>query len=276
MKPASFDYVRADSVTAAARALAADPGETTVLAGGQSLMPMMNMRIARPSTLVDIGGLAELRQVREERAGVLFGALTTHADIEDGRVADPAGGMLRCVAAGIAYRAVRNVGTVGGSVAHADPAADWPAALLALGAWVHLAGDDSSARRLAIDDFLSEPFETAREPGEVVTAIEVPALADGARWRYAKSCRKAGEFAEALAAVVLEPERGRARVVVGATGSRPVLLAGLAERLAGGTAPDRDGCAEAIAAAAPELDRLVLRRQAALLSRTLAEVAGHG
>ena len=269
MKAAAFAYVRAGSTAEAVRALA-QGGDAAVLAGGQSLGAMMNLRLARPDTLVDIGRIAALRSAEAGPDGVRYGALVTHAAVEDGRVPDPAAGMMAHVARGIAWRAVRNMGTLCGSLAHADPAADWPAALLALGATVHLDGP-SGRRELALDGFLSEAFETARAPDELVTGVTVPRLPEGARWRHAKTCRKLGEFAGALCAVVAAPGRAP-RVVIGATQSRPILLPRAAEALARGTAPDRDALREEIAAAAPGLAPHALRRQAVLLQRTLAEV----
>ena len=133
MKPAAFDYVRPSSVAEALRELAGTEG-AKVLAGGQTLGPMLNMRLAQPALLVDITRIKELAAVAEDKDTVSIGATVTHAAIEDGRVPDPTGGFLARVARGIAYRAVRNRGTIGGSLAHADPAADWPAIMIALGA----------------------------------------------------------------------------------------------------------------------------------------------
>lgn len=271
MKPAAYSYCRAGSVEAAVALLAGDP-EAVILAGGQSLGAMLNLRVARPGRVIDIGGIAALRAAGPAAAGgVRFGALVTHADVEDGRVPDPAGGMMRRVARGIAWRAVRNMGTICGSLAHADPAADWPPALLALGAEVHLAGPDGD-RSLPLDAFLEDAFTTARGAAEMVVAVEVPALSAAARWRYAKSCRKTGEFAEALAAAVLDPGSGVARVVLGATGSRPRLLPGAVAALQAGRPPGRADLRDEIAAAAPELDAVCLQRQAVLMERMLGSM----
>ncbi len=125
MKPAAFDYEKPRSLDAAVKLLATSDGAAKVIAGGQSLTPVLNFRLAQPSLLVDVRGLPELAGVKEEADAIVLGATTTHAQIEDGRVPDPTNGLLRRVARGIAYRAVRNRGTLGGSLAHADPAADW-------------------------------------------------------------------------------------------------------------------------------------------------------
>lgn len=272
MKAAAFDYLRADSVAEAVGALGGAE-DAAILAGGQSLGPMLNLRLARPDLVVDIGGIAALAGAETGAGGVRYGALVTHAAVEDGAVPDPARGMMAHVARGIAWRGVRNMGTLAGSLAHADPAADWPAALLALDAVVHLQGP-GGARDVTLDAFLDAPFETARGPDEIVTAVTVPALPAGAVWRYAKACRKVGEFAHALAAVVRTPDG--ARVVLGATHSRPVLLCRAAQALAAGAVPDRDALAGEIAAAAPELSGHALRRQTVLMQRTLAEAAADG
>ena len=132
MKPAPFEYARPQTVGEAVRLLAATP-DAKVLAGGQTLGPMLNLRLAQPAVLVDIGRIPELAAVTEDRDAITIGATVTHAAIEDGRISDPTGGFLAQVARGIAYRAVRTRGTIGGSLAHADPAADWLSALTGSG-----------------------------------------------------------------------------------------------------------------------------------------------
>lgn len=272
MKPAAFGYVRAASVEDAIGHLVAGGGDAIALAGGQSLVPMMNLRLARPEILVDIGGLAELRAAAPDGDALRIGALVTHAAIEDGGVEDATGGFMKHVAGTIAYRAVRNAGTIGGSLAHADPAADWPAALLALGAEVELTGP-RGARRVAIDDFLVGPFETARAADELLTAVIVPRHAAGTRWAYVKVNRKAGEFAEALGIAIREPERGL-RVVVGATPTRPVLID--VKDAADGSVPSTERLREIVAAAAPGLAGHALARQAAAVGRAWGQVAADG
>nr|WP_246546905.1 FAD binding domain-containing protein [Ancylobacter defluvii] len=214
--------MRPASVVEAVAALAQDAGAKPV-AGGQSLGPMLNLRLARPSTLVDVSKIADLRRVDERPDGVLYGAAITHAEFEDGTVPDPTPGFLARVAHGIAYRAVRNRGTVGGSLVHADPAADWPTTLTALGARVVLAGP-SGARELALEDFILGAFSTALADGEIVTGVFIPRCSPQARFGYRKSCRKVGEFAEAMCAVLADPARGVHRLVVGATEGRHIVV----------------------------------------------------
>ena len=223
MKPAKFDYERPGSLAAAIALLGEDAGASRVLAGGQSLGPMLNLRLVRPGRLVDVTAIPELTAIERDGETLLLGACVTHAAIEDGRAPDVANGMLAQVAGGIACRAIRNRGTIGGSLAHADPAADWPVCLLALGAEVVIQGG-AGERHLTLADFQRGPFETALAPGELLAAVRVPTVSPAARWGFYKFCRKAGEFAETIAAVLDDPARGVARAVIGATDSRPVVI----------------------------------------------------
>src|SRR6185369_8593852 len=138
VKPVRFDYERPSDIATALALGAREDIVVKFLAGGQSLGPMLNLRLVQPDLLVDITGIAQLKRVDQTPEAITIGSCVTHADIEDGRVPDVAGGALRTVAAGIAYRAVRNRGTIGGSLAHADPSADWISALSALGATLKL------------------------------------------------------------------------------------------------------------------------------------------
>lgn len=214
MKPAAFDHTAPADLTEAL-SLLAKPGAKP-LSGGQSLSPMMNLRLVRPAILVDIKRLPGLRGVVEAAEHIRFGAATTHAEIEDGKVPDPTNGLMPHVAHGIAYRAVRNRGTLGGSLAHADPSADWPSVMAALGATILT----SNGRRIPAERFVLAPFTTALAPGEIILAIEVPRLPTGARWGYSKINRKIGEFAKAIGIAVETPRR----LLAGAVEGPPVLL----------------------------------------------------
>ncbi len=224
MKPARFDYERPRDVGAALALLGGDSVTAKVLAGGQSLGPLLNMRLVQPDVVVDITSIPELTRVEERADDLVLGACITHADIEDGRVPDVTNGAMPYVAAGIAYRAVRNRGTIGGSLTSADPSADWVSALAALGAEVILRGPKAT-RTLAVEDFVTGALETALQPGELLEAVRVPRLSGNARWSYVKKCRKTGEFAHAIAAIVVDPDRNIARAVIGATESRPIVIA---------------------------------------------------
>ena len=231
MKPVAFDYARPASLADAVRLLDGEAG-AKVLAGGQTLGPMLNLRLAQPAILVDITRIAELARCESNAGDVVLGACVTHAAIEDGRVPDPAGGLMREVAHGIAYRAVRTRGTIGGSLAHADPAADWLSCLTALDAQVLLAGP-AGRRRVPVAQLMRGAMESDVGKGELIEGIRVPRLGARARTGYHKICRKTGEFAEAIGVAVDDPERGRLRLVAGATGGRPIVIDGETAR------PDR-------------------------------------
>ncbi|MCW2239387.1 FAD binding domain-containing protein [Azospirillum canadense] len=223
MKAVGFDYERPTALDHALELLARDDVSARAVAGAQSLGPMLNLRLAQPDLLVDITHIAELRQIRREDGTLRIGACVTHARLEDGDYDDATRGVLPAVAAGIAYRAVRNRGTIGGSVAHADPAADWIATLTALGADVVVAGP-AGRRAVPVSDFVLGVFETDLQPGEIIAEFRVPALSERARWGYYKVCRKAGEFSHATGAVLVDPARGVSRAVIAAASGRPVVV----------------------------------------------------
>jgi len=224
VKAAAFSYQRPDSISAALDMLAGTDGAARIMAGGQSLGPMLNLRLVQPQLIVDIAGLPELRMIdRDGGSTLVLGACVTHADIEDGRIPDVTNGVLPRIAAGIAYRAVRNRGTIGGSLSHADPAADWVTTLAALVAGVRLTSS-AGRRELAVTEFIQGALQTALRPGELVTAIRLPSLPPTARFGYAKACRKPGEFAHAMAAVLIEPDKSRSRIVIGAIDRKPIVI----------------------------------------------------
>ena len=202
--------------------LAASP-DGKVLAGGQTLGPMLNLRLAQPGLLVDITRIPELAAVSEDADSVTIGATVTHAAVEDGRVPDPTGGFLRRVARGIAYRAVRTRGTIGGSLAHADPAADWLSCLSALGADVVVAGA-AGTRRVPLAGFVRGAMETEIGAEEILTAVRVPRFSRSARFGFHKICRKTGEFADAIGVAVHDPERQLTRLAANAGAGPPVVI----------------------------------------------------
>jgi carbon-monoxide dehydrogenase medium subunit len=229
VKAAAFDYVRPRDIGEALAVLGGDHAMAKILAGGQSLLPMLNLRLARPTLLVDISRVAALRDIEERDALVRIGAAVTHAELEDRDI--PGCAMVRAVAAGIAYRSVRNRGTIGGSLAHADPAADWPLTLAALGATIVVEGK-SGRRNLPAADFMVAAFQTRAADNEMIVAVDVPKLSKAARYGYYKFCRKTGEFPEASAAAVFDPELRTARVYVGALSVPPRALDDLAAAIA--------------------------------------------
>jgi carbon-monoxide dehydrogenase medium subunit len=222
MKPAKFDFARAGTLSEAATILRQAPG-AKVVAGGQSLGPMLNLRLVQPSILVDITAIPELTRVDDDADWVSVGACITAADIEDGRVRVAELPILTAVAGGVAYRAVRNRGTIGGSICHADPAGDWLPLLAALRAECMLS-DGRRARRAPIAEFVTGAFDVKLEAGELLQAIRIPRPSRTARCGYYKVCRKAGEFALASGAVLLDSERGVFRAVIGATQARPIVV----------------------------------------------------
>lgn len=220
MKAAAFDWIRPAGLSDAVRLLEAEGA--CAMGGGQSLGPMLNLRAARPGAVVPLAALAELHGAEDAADALTLGAATTHAAIADGRTPDisiAGQPVLARIAEGIAYRAVRTRGTVGGSLCHADPAADWLVTLTALRATVLTTG-----RAVPLDRFVAGPFRTVLRPGEVVRAVRIPRPGPGARWGYCKLCRKPGEFAHAMAACLLEG--GETRIVIGALGGPPAVLTG--------------------------------------------------
>ena len=223
MKAAPFAYERPSNLKAAVALMAETNGAAKIMAGGQSLGPMLNLRLVQPDMIIDITGLSELKQADRDGGELVIGACVTHGDIEDGRVPDVTRQAMQRVAGGIAYRAVRNRGTIGGSLSHADPAADWVSALPALGAKVRLRGD-SGYRDIAVEDFMTGALESALQANELVESVRIPTMRASAHWAYVKACRKPGEFAHAIAAVLIDPEAATARVVLGAIEAPPVVL----------------------------------------------------
>jgi carbon-monoxide dehydrogenase medium subunit len=194
-----------------------------VLAGGQTLGPMLNLRLAQPALLVDITRIPELAATVADGDWVRLGATVTHAAIEDGRIDDPTGGFLPKVARDIAYRAVRTRGTIGGSLAHADPAADWLSCLSALGAEVEIAST-TSKRRIPVAALVRSAMETELAHAELILAVRVPTFSPAARFGFHKICRKTGEFADAIGVAAVDPDRRRYRLVASSPAGPPLVL----------------------------------------------------
>jgi carbon-monoxide dehydrogenase medium subunit len=229
MKAHSFEYARPESISAAIDFLK-QGGKAA--AGTQSLGPMLNLRVIQPSLLVDLRFVPELKHFSENRESVTLGACVTHAQIEDGSVPDPTGGFMREIASNIAYRAVRNRGTIGGSLVHADPAADWPSVLMLLGATALIAGP-GERREVGLDRFVTGLFEVDLKANEILVAVRIPRRSPAARFGYWKFCRKAGEFPQAIGAALTDPERRETRAVIGALQGAPRLFPALNPDLTG-------------------------------------------
>jgi carbon-monoxide dehydrogenase medium subunit len=231
MIPAPFDYVRAESVEEAVGLLGSreDP---KLLAGGHSLLPAMKLRIARPATLIDIGRLGDLSYVRQEGDRVAIGALTRHHDVAGSDLLHDLCPIVSYAADQIGDPQVRHMGTIGGSVAHGDPAGDMPSVLLALDAEFVAAGP-GGVRTVGAADFFTSLFETALAPDEVLTEIRLPSMPDG--WSYVKFQRRAIDWA--LVGVAAVQVDGGAHVGLTNMGLTPLRASGVEEALAGGADP---------------------------------------
>ena len=268
MKAAAFDYVRPRDLGEALAALRGAGSEGKPIAGGQSLGPMLNLRLARPKLLVDVSKIEKLKTIEDEGNAWRIGASVTHAELED----RPLKGceLLAQVARGVAYRAVRNRGTVGGSLAHADPAADWPLVLAALDATVRVTGPTGS-REIQADAFMTAAFTTPLADDEIVESVRVPKLGAGARWGYYKFCRKTGEFPDAAAALLLDPERRVARCFAGALDRPPQPLDAVARAVAREGTASADMIAASLARVAPGLGPAARKLRATAIQRAIAQ-----
>lgn len=244
MKPAPFTYQAAKSSPEAV-GLLAKQAPPRILAGGQSLVPMLNLRLAPADALLDITRIPELRAVEETNTTVRYGALTIHAAFEDGLVPDASNGLMRHAAGNIAYRAVRTRGTLGGAIALADPAADWVTVCIALEAVLHLESA-SGKRQIPVEEFILGPYFTALGEGELISAVEVPKRSASERWGYHKVVVKTGEYAESMAIALFDRPRNFARIVLGATDGAPIQMKKSAGALLAGE--DKSALKAAIAA----------------------------
>ena len=245
MKPAPFDYVRADSVEHAVAQLAAanDDGEGKIIAGGQSLMPLLALRLAQPSVLIDINRVPGLDAISPRpEGGLRFGALTRHRSLA--RARHP---LLAEAARWVGHAAIRTRGTLGGSLAHADPAAELPVVAVAAGAVV-LAAGPGRQRRIPAADLFTGALQTSLDDGELIEAVEFPALG---RWGFAEFARRHGDFGLVVAAAA-EVE-GCLRLALGGVAGRPVRPAAAEAVLAGGPL-DTARISEAAEAAAGEIE----------------------
>lgn len=273
MKSAAFAYRRVNSLAAGLVQVA---GETVkVMAGSQSLGPMLNLRLARPGTLIDISGMEELRVASREAASIRIGAGLTHAEIEDGVFEVIAAHPWRHIAAQIAYRGIRNRGTLGGSLAHADPAADWVLAAQTFGADIEIASRQAT-RRVAMRDFMTGAYSTALRSDEIIVAVILPQFdAATTRWGYYKFCRKPGEFAVASCCAVFGPD-GTGCVVIGAQDGAPRALDGLAGQVARGgiAAATKEAIDEALGEAMPGKDAIERKIFVSVVRRCLEQAHG--
>jgi carbon-monoxide dehydrogenase medium subunit len=235
--PVPFEYQRPSTVDDAVRALAGAGEDAKVLAGGQSLVPVLRLRLAAPSVLVDLGGIAELRGVREAGDDLVIAAMTRHADILRDPLVRRHAPLLAQATATVADRQVRHLGTVGGSLSHADPAGDLPGVALALDATMEVAGP-SGTRRIAAADFFVDYLTTAMAPGEVLVAVRIPKR-EGWGTHYEKFNRVAQSWALVGVAAMVRRDNGsiaEARVALTNMGPTPVRARAVEDALTGGPA----------------------------------------
>ena len=238
MIPAAFDYEVAESAEHAVELLAGHGGEAKILAGGQSLLPFMKLRLATPSLLVDIGRIGGLDGVREDGDAIVIGALARHEDVARNALVRESCPLLAKAAGEVGDPQVRHLGTAGGSVAHGDPASDVPGVLLALDAELVVRGA-SDSRTIPAREFFRGAFETALEPTELLTEIRVPKLS-GAGWSYVKFHPRAQDWAiVGVAAVVRRSNGGSEHVAVALTnmGETPLRATTVEQALAQGADP---------------------------------------
>jgi CO/xanthine dehydrogenase FAD-binding subunit len=263
VKPAAFDYRAPASVKEALTLLGPD---STVLAGGQSLVPLLNLRLARPELVVDINGIAELDYIGDEGGVLRIGAMTRQVTLERSELVRLRWPLLWKAIRFVGHPQIRTRGTVGGSVAHADPAAELPVALTALGARFHLRSP-AGMRAVDASDFFLGPLYTVREADELLVEIEVPEQPDGAGSGFAEHARTHGDFATAGAAAVVAPDRSAAIVLLGA-GPAPVRAKAAEQALAAGAGPS-----EAATLAAQGIEEEHRRALCAELARRAIEEA---
>jgi aerobic carbon-monoxide dehydrogenase medium subunit len=245
--PVAFDYVRPGTIDEAIAALAAAGEDGKVISGGQSLMPVLRLRLAAPATLIDVGAIDEMKGVTDAGDHLLIGANTTHYSVMNDPLVKQHAPLLAQTAATVADPAIRHRGTFGGSLAHADPAGDLPTVALALDATMVAKGPKGS-REIAAKDFFVDYFTSALEPDEILVAIKVPKLGDGWTTHYEKFNRTAQAWAMVGVAAAVRRQNGtiaEARVALTNMGPSPVRASSVEAALAGAAATS-----DAIAAAA--------------------------
>ena len=256
MKPPPFAYECPTEVADAVALLAAHGADARPLAGGQSLVPLLNFRLARPAVLIDLNRIAALSRVAVEDGTLCIGAMARQAAVEADSAVARGWPLLTEAIGHIAHLQIRNRGTVGGSLAHNDPAAELPAVMLALDAEMTAQGT-SGQRTIQAGDFFAGTMETALEPDELLTEIRVPALPEGNGWSFQETSRRQGDFALVAVAVLLWPDGDGgidARVVVTGTGDGPARMLE-AEVILAARGTDGDAC-EATGDAAAQASEL--------------------
>ena len=240
MKPAAFNYVKPMTLDDAVGLLSKHGEGAQILAGGQSLMPTLNMRLSAPDLLIDINGLAELSGVKLEGNHIRIGALTRHVDVENSSVISEHCPLIASAMPHIAHPAIRNRGTFGGSIALADPAAELPACICALGAKIEVVGEGGE-RKIEAKDFFTGLYETDLQEGEIVTAVEVPIVTSNSRLAFDELSRRHGDYAMAGLAVSAKMDDKKIETInicFFAISGTPILAKGAAKILNNGIIDD--------------------------------------
>jgi carbon-monoxide dehydrogenase medium subunit len=240
MKAAAFDYIKVGTVTEALTLLSERAGSAQILAGGQSLMAMMNLRLAQPELLIDISGIEGLKGIEVRGSVLRIGALTTHHVILQSDLVTRHAPLLAQAVPHVAHLAIRNVGTIGGSLALADPAAEYPAVALALNATI-VAQGPKGERRIAIGDYFKGLYQTALAADELLIAVEFPLAQPGQKFHFDELSRRRGDYAMVGLGCALTTDGGRiqnARIALLAVGDGPVLATQAMASLAGQTLDD--------------------------------------
>jgi carbon-monoxide dehydrogenase medium subunit len=280
VKPAAFEYFAPTSVEECVQLLVRHGDDAKVLAGGQSLVPLMNLRFAAPLALVDLNRIPDLAYIRDDGDAVAIGAMTRHHDVATSELVQERCPLLARAASHVGYPAIRHRGTMGGSIAHADPAAELPCAALALDAEIVVTGPAGS-RTIAARDLFVTHFTTVLEPTDLVKEVRVPASRTGDGWSFLEFSRKTGDFALAMVAVdlgVAGDLLDRVRIGVGSIGDRPLRAptaeAALVGRPVSAALAKENGdavVADVVAAAGDGLDPYRRQLVATLARRALAE-----
>lgn len=256
MKSRDFHYERPSSLAGAMQMLAQHGAGAQVLAGGQSLVPALNLRLAAPEILVDIQDCQELRGLQDLGSRIRIGALTTHAQIQFSALIAQHIPLLAQAAPYVAHVAIRNRGTIGGSLALSDPAAEYPAVALALNATL-VVGSQSGERRVAANDFFKGLYSTDLQPGEILVAVEFPKATAADRAGFYELARRRGDYAMvglAAQVTVVDSKVTAARLAYFAVADRPVLAVSAAARLVGKTINDSSAVTAAVDALSADLD----------------------
>lgn len=272
MKPAPFTYLSPRTLEEATAMLRDEPN-AKVIAGGQSLVPLMSLRLARPSVLVDINAIASMTSLKYDGHELSVGGLTRHADLENASIPGPLGSLIPRIAKNIGHAPIRTRGTFAGSLAHADPAAEWCVAARTLDARILVRGTDGE-REISADDFFKTVFTTALDPTEIIYEIRLPLLDQDCGVGFAEFSRRAGDFALVMAICVVAIDGGRisdARLGIGGASQVPLRLRE-AEQILIGSSPTEGTIRKAATAAAAAVEPIEDIHASEAYRRSLTEV----